>query len=108
MRDPGLTRWTTTELRDLRRDLAASLGLAAPASPTGVVIGTQIAAIDTELARRAGTGPAQAGQPGAAEISGLAVGVAAGRLRPPPGISGRAAGDGRGVLDAHSDLPPCG
>jgi hypothetical protein len=52
MRDPDVTRWTTAELRDLRRDLAMSLGLAPPSSPMGIVIRTQIAAIDSELARR--------------------------------------------------------
>ena len=52
MRDPDVTRWTTAELQALRRDLAMSLGLAPPSSPVGVVIRTQIAAIDAELARR--------------------------------------------------------
>ena len=52
MRDPDVTRWTTAELRALRRDLMMSLGLAPPSSPMGVVIRTQIAAIDAELARR--------------------------------------------------------
>jgi hypothetical protein len=52
MRDPDVARWTAAELRDLRRDLAMSLGLAPPSSPMGIVIRTQIAAIDTELARR--------------------------------------------------------
>jgi hypothetical protein len=66
MRDPDVTRWTTAELRDVRRDLAMSLGLSPPSSPMGVVIRTQIAAIDAELARRSDTEPAQAG---AAEIS---------------------------------------
>ena len=52
MRDPDVVRWTTAELRDVRRDLTMSLGLAPPSSPMGVVIRTQIAAIDAELARR--------------------------------------------------------
>jgi hypothetical protein len=52
MRDPDVARWTTAELRDLRRDLAMSLGLAPPSSPMGIVIRTQLAAIDSELARR--------------------------------------------------------
>ena len=69
MRDPDVARWTAAELRDLRRDLAMSLGLAPPASPMGIVIRTQIAAIDAELARQPDTGPAQAAQAGAAEIS---------------------------------------
>ena len=52
MRDPDVVRWATAELHAIRRDLAMSLGLAPPFSPMGVVIRTQIAAIDTELARR--------------------------------------------------------
>ena len=52
MRDPDGVRWATAELRDLKRDLQLSLGLAPPSSPMGVVIRTQIAAIDAELARR--------------------------------------------------------
>jgi hypothetical protein len=52
MRDPDVLRWTTAELQALRRDLATSLRLAPPFTPMGVVIRTQIAAIDTELARR--------------------------------------------------------
>jgi len=52
MRDPDVVRWATAELQALRRDLAMSLGLAPPFSPMGVVIRTQIAAIDAELARR--------------------------------------------------------
>jgi hypothetical protein len=52
MLDPDVARWTAAELQDLRRDLAISLGLAPPSSPMGIVIHTQIAAIDTELARR--------------------------------------------------------
>jgi hypothetical protein len=54
MREPDTGTWTTGELRDVRRDLAASLGLAAPASQAGVVIRAQIAAIDAELAARDG------------------------------------------------------
>ena len=69
MRDPDAARWTAAELRDLRRDLAMSLGLSPPHSPMGVVIRTQIAAIDAELARRPDTGPAQVGEAGAVEIS---------------------------------------
>jgi hypothetical protein len=69
MRDPDVARWTTAELQAVRRDLTMSLGLAPPSSPMGLVIRTQIAAIDTELARRPDTGPAPAGQAGAAEIS---------------------------------------
>lgn len=69
MRDPDVTRWTTAELRDLRRDLAMSLGLSPPYSPMGVVIRTQLAAIDAELARRPDTGPAQGGDAGVAGIS---------------------------------------
>jgi hypothetical protein len=69
MRDPDITRWTTADLRDLRRDLATSLPLSPPGTPMGVAIRTQIAAIDTELARRPGTGPPHAGQASAAEIS---------------------------------------
>jgi hypothetical protein len=52
MRDPDVVRWATAELQTIRRDLAMSLGLAPPSSPMGVVIRTQIAAIDAELARR--------------------------------------------------------
>jgi hypothetical protein len=52
MRDPDVVRWTTAELRDVRRDLTMSLWLDPPSSPMGVVIRTQIAAIDAELARR--------------------------------------------------------
>jgi hypothetical protein len=52
MRDPDVVRWATAELQALRRDLAMSLGLAPLFSPMGVVIHTQIAAIDAELARR--------------------------------------------------------
>ena len=52
MRDPDVVRWTTAELQAFRRDLAISLGLAPPFTSMGVVIRTQIAAIDTELARR--------------------------------------------------------
>jgi len=69
MRDPDVVRWTTAELRDFRRDLAMSLGLVPPSSPMGIVIRTQIAAINAELAGRPDTGPAPAGQAGAAEIS---------------------------------------
>ena len=64
MRDPDVTRWTTAELRDLRRDLAMSLGLSPPYSPMSVVIRTQIAAIDAELARRPDTGLAQGSEAG--------------------------------------------
>jgi hypothetical protein len=59
MRDPDFAAWTTGELRDVRRDLAASLGLAAPASQAGVVTRAQIAAIDAELARRPDEFPSQ-------------------------------------------------
>jgi hypothetical protein len=52
MRDPDVTQWTTAELHALRRDMAMSLGLAPPSSPMGIVIRTQIAAVDAELARR--------------------------------------------------------
>ena len=52
MRDPDVLRWTTAELQALRRDLAISLRLGPPFTPMGVVIRTQIAAIDAELARR--------------------------------------------------------
>jgi hypothetical protein len=52
MLDPDIARWTAAELQDLRRDLAMSLGLAPPSSPMGIVIHTQIAAIDIELASR--------------------------------------------------------
>jgi hypothetical protein len=69
MRDPDVTRWTTTELRDVRRDLQMSLGLSPPYSPMGIVIRTQIAAIDAELAKRPTTDPAQPGDVGAAGIS---------------------------------------
>ena len=69
MRDPDAARATAAGLRDVRRDLAISLGLSPPYSPMGVVIRTQIAAIDAELARRPDTGPAQAGEAGAVEIS---------------------------------------
>jgi hypothetical protein len=69
MRDPDVTRWTTAELRDLRRDLTMSLGLSPPHSPMGAAIRTQLAAIDAELARRPDTGPAQAGDVSAVEIS---------------------------------------
>jgi hypothetical protein len=69
MRDPDVARWTTAELHAVRRDMAMSLGLAPPSSPMGIVIRTQIAAIDTELARRPDTGSAPAGQAGAAEVS---------------------------------------
>ncbi|MGH3201496.1 MAG: hypothetical protein ACRDP5_05505 [Streptosporangiaceae bacterium] len=69
MRDPDPARWTAAELHAVRRDLAISLGLSPPYSPMGIVIRTQIAAIDAELARRPDTGPEQAGEAGAAEIS---------------------------------------
>jgi hypothetical protein len=52
MRDPDVVRWPTAELQALRRDLAISLRLAPPFTSMGVVIRTQIAAIDAELARR--------------------------------------------------------
>jgi hypothetical protein len=52
MRDPDVVSWATAELQAIRRDLAMSLGLAPPFSAMGVVIRTQLAAIDTELARR--------------------------------------------------------
>jgi hypothetical protein len=64
MHDPDITRWTTPELRDLRRDLVTSLRLSPPSSPVGIVIRTQIATIDAELARRPDTGPAQGRAPG--------------------------------------------
>jgi len=59
MRDPDVVRWATAELQALRRDLAMSLGLAPPFSPMGVVIRTQIVAIDAELARRLGRLPSR-------------------------------------------------
>ena len=69
MRDPDFARWTAAELQDVRRDLAMSLRLSPPHSPMGVVIRTQIAAIDAELARRPDTGPAPVGEASVAEIS---------------------------------------
>src|SRR6266567_672918 len=48
---------------------ATSPGLSPPYWPMGVVIRTQIAAIDAELARLPDSGPAQAGEAGAVEIS---------------------------------------
>jgi hypothetical protein len=52
MRDPDVVRWATAELQAFRRDLAISLRLAPPFTPMGVVIRTQLAVVDTELARR--------------------------------------------------------
>ncbi len=66
---PDAARATAAELRDVRRDLAMSLGLSPPYSPMGVVIRARVAAIDAELARRPDTGPAQAGEAGNVEIS---------------------------------------
>jgi len=65
MRDPDVVRWATAELQAIRRDLAMSLGLAPPSSPMGVVIRTQIAAIDAELARRPAESRATLTDPGA-------------------------------------------
>lgn len=53
MRDHDVTALTGRELELARRELAASLALARPGSPVREPILAQMAAIDTELARRA-------------------------------------------------------
>jgi hypothetical protein len=48
-----VSRHTTAELQCARRELAASLALAGPGSPSAAPALAQIRAIDTELAERA-------------------------------------------------------
>jgi hypothetical protein len=58
VRDHDVSALTDPELRQARRELAASLALARPDSPVRAPILTHIDAIDAELSRRA------AGRPG--------------------------------------------
>jgi hypothetical protein len=48
-----VSQLTTAELEQARRELAASLALARPGSPSAVPAKAQMHAIDTELAERA-------------------------------------------------------
>jgi hypothetical protein len=48
-----VSQLTTAELRHARRELAASLALARPGSPSAVPMQAQLRAIDTEIAERA-------------------------------------------------------
>jgi hypothetical protein len=48
-----VSQLTTAELERARRELAASLALARPDSPSAVPTRTQMSAIDAELAERA-------------------------------------------------------
>jgi hypothetical protein len=52
VREHDVTGLTAGELERARRELAASLALARPGSPTSVPILAHISAIDAELARR--------------------------------------------------------
>jgi hypothetical protein len=54
---------TPRELQRIRRELAAALALARPGSPSGTPILAHIAAIDAELASRAGQQAAGTGIP---------------------------------------------
>jgi hypothetical protein len=57
MRDHDVTALTGRELRQARRELAASLALARPDSPARVPILAQMTAIDAELTARSGAQP---------------------------------------------------
>jgi hypothetical protein len=113
MRDPDIARWTSAELRDVRRDLAITLGLSPPYSPMRVVIRTQIAAIDAELARRPDTGrsrparPVPPGSPARRRDSGGREMSTAGQTES-PGICAKAteltAKDPSGVGDAPINI----
>jgi len=52
VRDHDVSGLTMSELERARRELAASLALARPGSPSGVPTLAHISAIDAELARR--------------------------------------------------------
>ncbi len=52
-RDHDVSQLTTAELERARRELAASLALARPGSPSAVPAQAQMRAIDAELAERA-------------------------------------------------------
>jgi hypothetical protein len=54
MREHDVTALTAAELEAARRELAASLALARPGSPVRAPIQARLAAIDAELAGRAG------------------------------------------------------
>ena len=54
MREHDVTALTAAELEAARRELAASLALARPGSPVRAPIQAHLAAIDAELAGRAG------------------------------------------------------
>jgi hypothetical protein len=56
MRDHDVRRLTAGELERARRDLAVSLALVRPDSPTRVPIMAQMAAIDAQLADHAERG----------------------------------------------------
>ena len=57
MREHDVSALTAAELEAARRELAASLVLARPGSPVRAVIRARMAAIDSELARRAAAHP---------------------------------------------------
>ena len=57
-RPPDVSRLTAGELDRTRRELAAALALTRPGSPARTPIRAHIAAIDAELAARAGGPPA--------------------------------------------------
>ena len=54
---------TPAELQRTRRELAAALALARPGSPAHLPIRTHLAAIDAELASRAGQRPQPPARP---------------------------------------------
>ncbi len=62
-RPPDLSTLTPGQLERARRDLAAALALARPGSPARLPIGTHLAAIDAELARRTSQRPSPATTP---------------------------------------------
>ncbi len=57
MREHDVTALTAAELERARRELAASLALTRPVSPARTPILAHLAAIDTELTRRAAQQP---------------------------------------------------
>ena len=59
MRDHDVSRLTASELERARRELAASLALARPDSPSRVPILAHLTAIDSELAQRPAGRPGQ-------------------------------------------------
>ena len=59
MRDHDVSRLTASELERARRELAASLALVRPDSPSRVPILAHLSAIDSELAERAVGRPEQ-------------------------------------------------